>query len=511
MELNFPKIEEKILKFWEKNKIFEKSISQREKGPLFSFYDGPPFATGTPHYGHILATTIKDAVLRYWTMKGYYAPRRVGWDCHGLPVENLIEKELGIKNKKEIEEMGIEKFNDACRASVFRCVNDFEEILKRVGRWADYKNAYATLDNNYIESVWWVFKQIWDQSLVYKDYRIAPYCPRCGTPLSNFEVNQGYREVRDESIYVKFKIKGQKNERVLSATNRRNKYFLVWTTTPWTLPGNVALAINPKIDYLEVEQGEENYILAEKRLNILTIGQRKIIKKMKGKALVGLKYEPLFDFFEKQEIKGAKNAFKIFPADFVSTEEGTGIVHIAPMYGDDDFQLGKKFNLPMRHTVAEDGRFKKEVEHFSGQFVKHADPEIIKHLSKNWLLYKKEGVLHHYPFCWRCDTPLIYYAQDSWYISVTKFKKELVLNNKKINWVPAHIKEGRLENGWRKQGTGRFLGAGFGVLLCRFGNAKSANPKSKVQKPNQIQNPKSKTLKNAAILELLAQLKSWKN
>ena len=462
MELNFPKIEKRILKFWQKNKIFEKSISKRKGKPFFSFYDGPPFATGAPHYGHILATTIKDTVLRYWTMRGYQVPRRVGWDCHGLPVENLIEKELGIKNKKEIEKFGIEKFNQACRASVFRCVKDFETTLKMVGRWADYKNSYATLDTNYIESVWWVFKQLWDKNLVYQDYRVSPYCPRCGTSLSNFEVNQGYRDITEASVYLKFRVKN---------LTFKNTFLLVWTTTPWTLPGNVALAVHPRADYLLIKQGKENYILAKNRLNILD-GKYRIIKKLKGRDLNNLRYEPLFDSLFKQKPENIANAFQVLLADFVSMEEGTGIVHTAVMYGDDDFQLGKKFQLPMRHTVDKAGFFKKEVSQWAGKFVKEADPEIIEALKGRGLLYKKEDIIHSYPFCWRCDSPLLYYATDSWYINVKKIKKELIENNKKIHWVPSHIKEGRFGR-WLKGARdwafsrNRFWGAPIPIWQCQ--------------------------------------------
>jgi len=484
MENVFPKIEKWVLKFWEKNKIFEKSIKQRKNKPLFSFFDGPPFATGKPHYGHILATTIKDTVLRYWTMKGYYVPRRVGWDCHGLPVENLIEKELEIKNKKEIEKLGIEKFNSACRASVFRCVKDFEETLKRVGRWADYKNSYATLENNYIESVWWVLKQLWDKGLVYKDYRISPYCPRCGTPLSNFELNQGYKQTKDPSIFIKFKIHSQP---IGNGLAKIPTYLLVWTTTPWTLPANVALAVNPNADYILIREKKENYILAKKRKEILK-EKYQIIKNFSGKNLVNLKYEPLFDYLSEQKAKDIDKAFRVLPADFVSLEEGTGIVHIAPLYGEDDFQIGKKFNLPLQHLVDETGLFKKEVRQWQGQFIKKAEPEIIKNLEEKGLLYKKEEVWHNYPFCWRCDSPLFYYAIESWYIAVTKIKKELIKNNKKIHWVPSHIKEGRFGQ-WLKEvkdwvfSRNRFWGAPIPIWLCQ--KEKSQNPNSKFQIQNQ--------------------------
>lgn len=418
--------EEKILKYWENNDIFHKSIKNRENCSYFSFYDGPPFATGKPHYGHILATTIKDAILRYWTMKGYQVPRRVGWDCHGLPIENLIEKEMGIKNKKEIEEMGIEKFNDACRSSVFACVTDFEDVLKRVGRWADYDKAYSTMENNYIESVWWVLKQLWNKDLVSKKYRVSPYCPRCGTTLSNFEVNQGYKEIKDKSIYIKFKIK--------------EGYLLVWTTTPWTLPGNVALAVNPDLIYCLVENNNEKYILSKDRLIVLE-GDYKIIKEMKGGELIGLKYEPMFDYLK--DIENIENAFQVVKGDFVSSEDGTGIVHINPMHGEDDFNIGKEYNLPFFHAVDLLGKFKEEIDDFKGIFVKEADEKIINKLKENNAFYKEEIFFHEYPYCWRCDSPLLYYATESWYILVNSIKEQLIKNNKEIHWIPDHIKEGR--------------------------------------------------------------------
>jgi isoleucyl-tRNA synthetase len=456
---NLAQIEEKILEFWQKNKIFEKSVKKKKKQRFFSFYDGPPFATGIPHYGHILATTIKDTVLRYWTMKGYQVPRRVGWDCHGLPIENLIEKETGIKNKREIEKFGIEKFNKLCQDSVFRCVKDFETTLKRVGRWADYQDSYATLDNNYIESVWWVFSRLWQQNLVYKDYRVIPFCPRCGTPISNFEVNQGYKDVKDNSVYLKFKI-----------TDKRfkNSYLLSWTTTPWTLPGNVALAVNLKADYVLVKEKNENLILAKNCLSILK-EKYQIIKKFKGKDLVGLKYQPLFNCLEK--VENIDNAFQVLPAGFVTIDEGTGIVHTAVMYGQDDFDLGRKYNLPAFHTVDQSGKFKKQVEKWAGRFVKDVEDEIIEDLRLRNILYKKEKIVHSYPFCWRCDTFLLYYAFNTWYIKVSQIKKNLIDNNKKIHWVPGHIKNGRF--GKWLQGArdwafsrNRFWGAPIPIWVC---------------------------------------------
>ena len=446
--------EKEVLMFWENNQIFQKSIKQRKKAKSYSFYDGPPFASGLPHYGHILATTIKDAVTRYWTMRGFKVERRVGWDCHGLPVENLIEKELGVGDKKAIEKMGIAVFNRACRASVFRCVKDFEQTLKRVGRWAEYSKAYATLDNDYMESVWWVFKKLWDNGLVKNDFRITPYCSRCGTGLSNFEVNQGYKDVGEDSVYVKFKIK-----------RAANNFFLVWTTTPWTLPANTALAVNPKLNYVAVKYDNEFFILAENRLSVLN-GNYEVIKKYKGKDLADTEYEPLYRFMPLD-----KKAHYVVTADYVSAKDGSGIVHIAPAFGEEDLKLGKKYNLPFLLTVDKEGKFIKEVEPFAGMFVKQADPLIVANLKERGLLFKTEKITHSYPFCWRCDTPLLYYPLNSWYVGVTKIKRQLVDNNKKIRWVPGHLKEGRFGK-WLKEARdwavsrNRFWGAAIPIWQC---------------------------------------------
>lgn len=462
--------EEKILEYWKEKDIFHKSIENRLDSPYFSFYDGPPFATGKPHYGHILATTIKDTVLRYWTMKGYQVPRRVGWDCHGLPIENLIEKELGVNNKKQIEEIGIEKFNNDCRNSVFACVNDFQKTLERVGRWADYSNAYSTMDNNYIESVWWVFKQLWDKNLVEKNYRVSPYCPRCGTTLSNFEVNQGYKEVKDKSVYVKFKIED-------------NLYLLVWTTTPWTLPGNVALAVNKDINYVYVKSNNETYIIAEDRLSVVEEGE--IIKKVKGSELIGISYEPLFDYI-------SNNYCKVLSADFVSSEDGTGIVHINPMHGEDDFNISKENNLIFEHLIDPDGTFKKG--YYKGEFVMDANLKIIETLKERNLFYKEELITHDYPHCWRCDSPLLYYAIESWYILVTKIKDQLIENNKSIHWVPQNIKDGRFGK-WLEGARdwdvarSRFWGAPIPIWECECGQKKCISSVEELGNPKDLHLP----------------------
>ncbi|MFH0906693.1 MAG: isoleucine--tRNA ligase [bacterium] len=425
-----PKIEKNILKFWQKNNIFAKLVKQKKNKPFFSFYDGPPFASGPPHYGHILASTIKDTVLRYWSMKGYQISWRVGWDCHGLPVENMIEKELKLASKKDIEKFGVGKFNQVCRKSVFRCTTDWIKTLRRVGRWSDYSNAYATLDNEYIESVWWVFKQLWDDGFVYQDYRVTPYCPRCGTPLSNFELNQpgSYQDVKDESVYIKFLVK-----------DKKDTYLLVWTTTPWTLSANTAVAVGLKIVYVKVKFNNEYYILAKDRIGVLVNnGKYEIKEEFLGKDLIDWKYEPLY------KMKFDKLGYRVVSADFVSVEDGTGLVHIAPAFGVEDMELGKKENLPSVVTVDEEGKVINGLNiPGQGKFVKKADDDVKIDLKNRGLLFKEEKIVHSYPHCWRCESPLLYYPINSWYIAVTKFKKELIENNKKIRWVPGHLKQGR--------------------------------------------------------------------
>ncbi len=457
--MNLPQIEEKILKFWDKKKIFKKSISQRKGGRSFAFYDGPPFATGLPHYGHILATTIKDTVLRYFTMRGFKVERRVGWDCHGLPVENLIEKELGIKSKKEIEKFGIANFNQACQASVFRCVKDWETTLRRVGRWADYSHAYATMDKEYIESVWWVFKSLYNLGLVYKDYQVTPYCPRCGTPLSNFELNQpgAYRDVQDQSVFLKFPLRGE-----------QGSYLLVWTTTPWTLPANTAVAVGEAISYVQIKVNDEKYILAKNRLSLFGgESNYEIEREFLGGALVGREYEPLY------QMKLEKSGYRVVAADFVSIEDGTGLVHIAPAFGVEDMELGQKENLPTMVTVDLEGRVQKNLNlPGEGKFVKEADADIKADLKKRKLLFQEEKITHSYPHCWRCDTPLLYYPLSTWYVAVSKLKDNLVANNQLIHWVPEHVKDGRFGK-WLEGARdwavsrNRFWGAPIPIWICQ--------------------------------------------
>ena len=433
-------IEEQLLKQWEADQTFDKSLKNREGGPVFSFYDGPPFANGTPHYGHLLQTTIKDTVTRYKTMRGYYVPRRIGWDTHGLPVEYAIEKEHGFRGKQDIVKYGIEKFNAECRESVFKYKDIWENMFHRVGRWADYENTYATLDESYIESVWYAFKTIHDKGLVYKDFRSSPYCPRCATPLSNFELNQGYQDnIEDPSLFVKFKLTDE------------DAYLLGWTTTPWSLPGNAAIAVKPEAEYVYVELKDddgqtETVIVARERLEALSVETYSIKRELKGRDLVGKSYEPPFGLSNLEDYDNRSNLYKVWPAEFVSTKDGSGVLHVAPAFGEDDLLLGKDNNIPVLHTIDDNGKVKTDAglpEEFAGKFFKSADEPIIAHLTKENKVYAAETIKHTYPFCWRCNTPLLYYATDSWMVKVTEVKDQLIKDNQQINWVPGHIKDGR--------------------------------------------------------------------
>ncbi len=463
MEINFSKLEKKILKFWKKNKIFEKSISQRSKNRRFIFYEGPPFANGLPGIHHFLGRALKDVVLRYKTMQGFLVSRKAGWDTHGLPTEMEAEKRLGIGTKKDIEKIGIEKFIKECKQNVFTYKKEWEDFTERIAFWLDFKNAYITCSNDYIETLWWILKQIYKKGFLYQDYKIVPYCPRCGTSLSSHEVAQGYRNIKEPAVYIKFKLKtpafakasADRQNAKLKTTTQNSKstktynpksetYLLVWTTTPWTLPGNVAVAVNPKLNYIKAKVGNEIYILAKKRLEILK-EEYKIIEEVKGKDLLGLEYHPLFSFIEPE-----KPAYRIISGDFVSAEEGTGLVHIAPAFGEEDMEVGKENNLSVLMTIDSSGRFKKEIKPWAGKFVKDADPLIIADLEQRGVLYKRELYQHDYPFCWRCNFPLLYYAKQSWFINMQKVKKKLISNNQKINWIPAHLKQGRF-GGWLKE------------------------------------------------------------
>ncbi len=448
--------EEAMLAFWRKNDIFNKSLQKDAPNGEFIFYDGPPFATGLPHYGHILASAIKDAVPRFWSMNGYRIPRKWGWDCHGLPLENLIEKKLGLATKRDIEEYGVKNFNEQARNAVLEYADDWKKIIPRMGRWADMEDDYKTMDSTYTESVWWVFAELHKKGLVYEGFKTMHLCPRCGTTLSNFEVNQGYKDIKDISVTIKLPLLDSEGK--VSDTS-----LLVWTTTPWTLPGNMAAAVHNDIEYVKVKIrssddriSNEFFILAKARLSQLGTLTYEVIEEFKGSELVGKSYLPPFTYLENQDFDKT-NAWKIWHADYVEVgEEGTGAVHIAPAYGDDDMKLAQANNIPIVHHVDNTGHFKDFVTDFAGQLVKpkdddkagvthlDADIEVLKKLQESRdeygaRIFAKENIIHSYPHCWRCDTPLLNYATTSWFVEVTKIKDELVAENNKVKWVPEHI------------------------------------------------------------------------
>jgi isoleucyl-tRNA synthetase len=454
-KINYAELEDSILKFWEKEKIFEKSISVHDGKPSFAFYEGPPTANGKPGIHHVLSRTIKDIVCRYKTMIGFKVLRKGGWDTHGLPVEIEVEKTLGFKHKDEIVEYGIEKFNKACYDSVFRYVNDWNELTRRIAYWVDLENAYITYKNEYIESVWWALKQFFDRGYIYKGYKSQPYCPRCETSLSSHEVALGYEDVKEPSVYVKMKVKDEPNT-----------YFLVWTTTPWTLPSNLALAVHREVDYVKVENHGEHLILAESRLGVLD-GEYKILERCKGRALLGKEYVRLFDYSLL-----SKRAYFVAHGDFVTIEDGTGIVHIAPAFGEDDYKFGLQYDLPFVQLVDKSGNFTPEATDFAGKFVKDADPEIVENLRSRHILYKKETIVHSYPHCWRCKTPLLYYARESWYIATTKYVDRMIELNKTIHWYPEEVGTGRFGN-WLEENKDwslsreRFWGTPLPIWICQ--------------------------------------------
>jgi isoleucyl-tRNA synthetase len=429
--------EEEILAYWKESNIFQKTLEKPSPKGEFVFYEGPPTANGLPGLHHLEARAFKDAIPRFKTMQGYHVRRKGGWDTHGLPVEIEVEKELNLKSKREIEKYGIAAFNKKCKENVWKYVDEWNRFTERIGFWVDLNNPYITYKPGYIEKVWGILKEVNRKKLLYKDYKVVPWCPRCGTALSSHELAQGYEDVTEISLYVKFRL-----------TN--NEYILAWTTTPWTLLGNVALAVGEDIEYVKADVEGEHVWLAKDRL-IHIAPHAKVLEKVAGKALLGLAYEPLFPFLsEKLKVQNSQlealgNSFKIYAADFVSTEEGSGIVHTAVMYGQDDFELGTKENLPKYHLVDEAGHFTKDAGEFSGMFVRDENTTvtIIKDLAKRNLILKKEKYEHSYPFCWRCKTALIYYARDSWYIRMSALRKELLKENEKINWIPEHIKKGR--------------------------------------------------------------------
>ncbi len=428
---SFPAREERILEFWQGEDIFQKSLAARKAGDCFSFYDGPPFATGLPHYGHLLAGTIKDVVPRYKTMQGYYVRRRFGWDCHGLPVENEIEKAKELSGGPEIEAFGIGKFNEECRSIVLRYTEEWKTTVNRMGRWVDFSQTYQTMDASFMESVWWVFSQLYAKGLVYEGFKVMPFSAKLGTPLSNFEANLNYRDVDDPSLTVMFPL-----------TSDPQTALLIWTTTPWTLPSNLAVAVGPEIEYVKIKVKGRFYIMAKARLGAYfkSADEYEIVETMLGKSLKGKHYEPPFDYFATRR---EARAFQVLIDDFVSTEDGTGIVHMAPAFGEVDFFACAKAEIELVCPVDSNGKFTKDVADFEGLFVKDADKEIIKKLKDKGLVFLHTQIRHRYPFCWRSDTPLIYRAVRTWFVAVEKIKDRLIANNELIHWVPEHIKEGR--------------------------------------------------------------------
>lgn len=468
---DFQKTEERIRDFWESNHIFEKSLELRASAKRFVFFEGPPTANGLPHIGHFLTRAFKDLYGRYKTMRGFYVQRKAGWDTHGLPVEIEIEKQLGFKNKKQIEEYGIAAFNAKARESVWKYQHEWEEMTKRMGYWLDMKHPYVTYETPYVESLWAIIKKIWDKDLLYQAHRVVPFCTRCGTPLSSHEVAQGYKVTKENSVYLKFKLKV--GQHLGSAQDvAENTYILAWTTTPWTLPGNVALAVGENIEYemWEQENGDHLIVAAELREKVGISGVREISGILLGKDLVGLEYEPLFDI---PQLKSEKS-YRVYAADFVSTQDGTGVVHTAVMYGEDDYQLGTELGLPKVHTVNEQGKFFDVSPDLDGKYVKAKETEeiILDHLKKNGTLFKEEAYEHDYPFCWRCDTPLLYYAKTSWFIKMSAVNQQLLANNDTVNWYPSHLKEGRFGQ-WLKEGKDwafsreRYWGTPLPVWQCQ--------------------------------------------
>ena len=460
-KLDVTKLEEEVLLFWKRNQIFEKSGKQRLGDPEYVFYEGPPTANGKPGVHHALARAFKDMFPRFKSMRGYHVIRRGGWDTHGLPVEIGVEKDLGITNKSQIDDYGIARFNELCRKSAFEYIQEWEKFTDRLGFWVDLQTAYVTYTNDYIESVWWILKNFWDRDLLYQGYKVVPYCPRCGTPLSDHEVALGYDEAVDPSVFVR-----------LPLVDEPGTFLLVWTTTPWTLPGNVAVAAHPDVDYVKVEHvlpgGSERLILAQPLLGAVFGDEPvKVLETFKGSQLKGERYQPLFTFMQPD-----KPAYYVVLEDFVTTEDGSGLVHMAPAFGAEDMQAAQEFDLPLLMTVAPDGTFVEAVTPWHGIFVKDADPLITRDLQSRGLLFKAGTYTHTYPFCWRCDTPLLYYARNTWYVRTSQFKQRLVELNQRINWVPEHIKNGRFGN-WLENnvdwalGRERYWGTPLPIWECQ--------------------------------------------
>jgi isoleucyl-tRNA synthetase len=461
-KISFPAVEDEVLSFWNAGTAFAKSLELTKGKAAFVFFDGPPFATGLPHYGHLLAGTLKDIVPRYWTMRGRYVERRFGWDCHGLPVENEVEKAHGI-SKHGIEDVwGIDLFNEMCRSIVLRYTSEWRSVVERMGRWVDFDNQYRTMDPPYMESIWWVFSEIWKKGLIYQGFRVQPYCPRCATPLSNFEMNEGYKDVQSPSITVQFPL-----------VNDPSTKLLVWTTTPWTLPSNVACAVGPDIKYLKVKDGDSRYIVAKDRIAAYykDPSQYSVEKELSGTDLEGLRYAPLFDYFAGVSDK----FFTVTCADFVSTEDGTGIVHIAPAFGEDDFGVGKALGLPIVCPVDEEGKFTAEVPEYAGRLVFDADGDIVKRIKAMGRLVHRSTLEHRYPHCYRCDSALIYKAITTWFMKIEPLKANMLENNRAIHWVPSHLQNGRFGKGiesapdWNIS-RNRYWGTPIPVWLCECGH-----------------------------------------
>ncbi len=467
--------EKPIRDYWQEHKIPLKSEDFREGSPKFVFYEGPPTANGMPGIHHAISRTLKDVVCRYKTMRGFQVRRKAGWDTHGLPVEIEVQKQLGFSVKKDIEEYGIEKFNKKCRESVFTYEKEWREMTNLLGYWLDLDDPYITLKNEYIETVWWILNQYWQKDMIYVDKKIVPFCPSCGTPLSDHEVAQGYREVEDPSVYIRFKAK-----------NEENTYFLAWTTTPWTLISNVALVVHPEYDYVKVKTENEHLILAKARLDVLKENYE-IVDQYKGKVLEYKEYEQLFPF-----IKPKEKAFYVALGDYVTLEDGTGIVHTAPAFGEEDFAIGKEYNLPFMRPVDEEGKFTEEITDWAGEFIKDADKGIIKELNIRGMLYFRTQMQHTYPFCWRCDSPLIYFARKSWYIRTTSYNDQMIDNNRKIKWYPPYVGEGRfgdwLENNidWAIS-RDRYWGTPLNIWICeKCGKQDSAGSIKALQEKGKL-------------------------
>lgn len=456
----FPLMEEEITAYWKQENIFERSVSERPADKGYTFYDGPPFATGLPHYGHLVQSAMKDAVPRYWTMQGYRVPRKWGWDCHGLPIENIIEKELKLGSKKEIEAHGIDKFNAACSTAVFTYEKEWGRYVERIGRWVEFENSYKTMDNDYMESVWWVFSELHKKNYIYKGFRVSLYCPRCATPLSNFEIAMGnsYVDREDFAVYVKFPMKDE-----------ANTFFLAWTTTPWTLPANTGLSVHPNFKYvaLRFTDTNETLIVAESRKDAVADGRAyEVVGSWMGSELVGKRYEPLYSFFP---VEG--DGFRVVAGEHVTAEDGTGIVHTAPAFGEEDLQMGQQHGLPILQTVDDEGLMMPECGAFAGKKIKDADPLVVEDLRARGLLWRDEKMTHSVPICWRCDTLLFYKSQPAWFVDVTKLKPLMLKTAEKIHWHPEHFKEGRFGRGldtapdWNISRT-RYWGSPLPVWEC---------------------------------------------